>query len=105
VFIQAESEIAAINMVYGRHAGRPRHDFLFQSGVSLMQEGCLTSQGRSAVVLVDMMRGDRGWKYRPSPGRLFQLTKEADTAIIAHRVGACVHPRGVDLVYARSTLR
>ena len=36
---QAESEVAAINMVYGAACTGARHDLVLQPGISLMQEG------------------------------------------------------------------
>ncbi len=78
VFLQAESELAAINMVYGAAAGGARVMTSSSSpGFSLMQEG-LSYIAASDVpcVLVDMMRGGPGLgNILPTQGDYFQLTK------------------------------
>lgn len=78
VFLQAESELAAINMVYGAAATGARVMSSSSSpGISLMQEG-LSYIAASEVpcVLVDIMRGGPGLgNIAPSQGDYFQLTK------------------------------
>src|SRR3954453_16743786 len=59
VFVQAESEVASINMVYGAacavQRGRPASS---SPGISLMQEGLSYIAGSEApAVIVDVMRG------------------------------------------------
>jgi 2-oxoglutarate ferredoxin oxidoreductase subunit alpha len=77
-FLQAESELAAINMVYGAAAAGARTMTSSSSpGISLMQEG-LSYIAASEVpcVVVDMMRGGPGLgNIAPSQGDYFQLTK------------------------------
>lgn len=78
VFLQAESELAAINMVYGAAAGGAR--VLTSSsgpGISLMQEGMSYIAGSEVpVVVVDVMRGGPGLgNIQPSQGDYNQVTK------------------------------
>ncbi len=78
VFVQAESEIGAINMVYGAASGGARTMSSSSSpGVSLMQEGLSYIAGSEVpVVIVDMMRGGPGLgNIAPSQADYFQLTK------------------------------
>lgn len=77
-FVQAESEVAAINMVYGAAAAGARAMSSSSSpGISLMQEGLSYIAGSEVpVVLVDIMRGGPGLgNIAPSQGDYFQLTK------------------------------
>ena len=78
VFLQAESEVAAINMVYGAACAGARVMTSSSSpGVSLMQEG-LSYIAASEVpcVIVDMMRGGPGLgNIAPSQADYFQLVK------------------------------
>lgn len=78
VFLQAESELAAINMVYGAATTGARAMTSSSSpGFSLMQEG-LSYIAASDVpcVVVDMMRGGPGLgNIQPTQGDYFQLTK------------------------------
>ncbi len=77
-FVQAESEVAAINMVYGAAcAGARVMSSSSSPGVSLMQEGLSYIAGSEVpVVLVDIMRGGPGLgNIAPSQGDYFQLTK------------------------------
>jgi 2-oxoglutarate ferredoxin oxidoreductase subunit alpha len=62
VFVQAESELAAINMVYGAACtGRRVMSSSSSPGVSLMMEGISYIAGTELpVVLVDVMRGGPG---------------------------------------------
>jgi 2-oxoglutarate/2-oxoacid ferredoxin oxidoreductase subunit alpha len=77
-FLQAESELAAINMVYGAAcAGARAMSSSSSPGVSLMQEG-LSYIAASEVpcVLVDVMRGGPGLgNILPTQGDYFQLVK------------------------------
>lgn len=78
VFLQAESEIAAINMVYGAACSGVRVMTSSSSpGVSLMME-CLSYIAGSEVpaVLVDIMRGGPGLgNIAPSQGDYNQIVK------------------------------
>lgn len=78
VFLQAESELAAINMVYGAAcAGARAMTSSSSPGISLMMEG-LSYIAASEVpcVLVDIMRGGPGLgNIAPTQGDYFQLTK------------------------------
>ncbi len=78
VFVQAESELAAINMVYGAAcAGARAMTSSSSPGFSLMQEG-LSYIAASDVpcVVVNMMRGGPGLgNILPTQGDYFQLTK------------------------------
>jgi 2-oxoglutarate ferredoxin oxidoreductase subunit alpha len=80
VFLQAESEIAAVNMVYGAAcAGVRAMSSSSSPGISLMQEG-LSYIAASEVpcVLVDIMRGGPGLgNIQPSQGDYFQMTRSA----------------------------
>ncbi|MCL4860829.1 MAG: 3-methyl-2-oxobutanoate dehydrogenase subunit VorB [Caldilineaceae bacterium] len=79
-FLQAESEVAAINMVYGAASAGARAMTASSSpGISLMQEG-LSYIAASEVpcVLVDMMRGGPGLgNIAPSQSDYFQITRSA----------------------------
>lgn len=78
VFIQAESELAAINMVYGAACGGSRVMTSSSSpGISLMQEGLsYITASEVPVVLVDVMRAGPGLgDIAPTQGDYFQLTK------------------------------
>ena len=78
VFVQAESEISAINMLYGAACTGARVLSSSSSpGISLMQEG-LSYIAASEVpcVLIDIMRGGPGLgNIQPSQGDYFQLTR------------------------------
>lgn len=80
VFLQAESEIAAIHMVYGAAAaGRRAMTSSSSPGISLMQEG-LSYIAASFVpaVLVDVMRGGPGLgNISASQADYFQATRSA----------------------------
>ena len=78
VFLQAESELAAINMVYGAACTGARVMSSSSSpGISLMQEGMsYIAMSEVPCVLVDMMRGGPGLgNIAPSQSDYFQLTK------------------------------
>ena len=78
VFLQAESELAAINMVYGAACTGARVMTSSSSpGVSLMQEGIsYIAASEVPCVLVDMMRGGPGLgNIAPAQADYFQLVK------------------------------
>jgi 2-oxoglutarate/2-oxoacid ferredoxin oxidoreductase subunit alpha len=78
VFLQAESEVAAINMVYGAACAGVRVMTSSSSpGVSLMMEGLSYIAGSEVpVVLVDVMRGGPGLgNIAPSQGDYNQIVK------------------------------
>ena len=78
VFLQAESEVAAINMVYGAaSAGARVMSSSSSPGVSLMMEGLSYIAGSEVpVVLVDVMRGGPGLgNIAPSQGDYNQIVK------------------------------
>jgi 2-oxoglutarate ferredoxin oxidoreductase subunit alpha len=78
VFLQAESEVAAINMVYGAACAGARVMTSSSSpGVSLMMEGLSYIAGSEApMVLVDVMRGGPGLgNIAPAQGDYFQMVK------------------------------
>lgn len=80
VFLQAESEVAAINMVYGAATAGVRTMTSSSSpGISLMQEGLSYIAGSDVpMVLVDVMRGGPGLgNILPSQGDYFQVTRSA----------------------------
>jgi 2-oxoglutarate ferredoxin oxidoreductase subunit alpha len=80
VFLQAESEVAAINMVYGAASAGVRVMTSSSSpGVSLMQEGMSYIAGSELpCVVVDIMRGGPGLgNILPSQGDYFQVTRSA----------------------------
>jgi len=78
VFVQAESEVAAINMVYGA-AGAGGRVLISSSspGISLMQEGISYIAGSELpCVLINMARGGPGLGgIQPSQSDYFQATK------------------------------
>lgn len=78
VFLQAESELAAVNMVYGAACGGARTMSSSSSpGISLMTEGLSYIAGTEVpAVLVDIMRGGPGLgNIQPSQSDYFQMTK------------------------------
>lgn len=80
VFLQAESEVAAVNMVYGAAAAGARVMTSSSSpGISLMQEGFSYMAGSNVpVVVVDIMRGGPGLgNIQPSQADYNQVTKSA----------------------------
>ncbi len=79
-FLQAESEVAAINMVYGAASTGARVMTSSSSpGISLMQEGLSYIAGSELpCVIVDIMRGGPGLgNILPSQGDYFQVTRSA----------------------------
>src|SRR5512136_387005 len=80
VFLQAESEVASINMVYGAASGGARAMTSSSSpGISLMQEGLsYIAASQVPAVLVDVMRGGPGLgNIQPSQSDYFQMTRSA----------------------------
>ena len=78
IFIQAESEIAAINMVLGASAAGARAMTSSSSpGISLKQEGISSlAADELPAVIVNMMRGGPGLgNICPSQGDYFQATR------------------------------
>jgi len=78
IFIQAESEIAAINMVFGASAAGERAMTSSSSpGISLKQEGISYIAGAELpAVIVNIMRGGPGLgNISPSQSDYFQATK------------------------------
>lgn len=78
VFLQAESEVASINMVYGAAAAGHRVMTSSSSpGVSLMMEGLSYCAGaRLPCLLINVMRGGPGLgNIAPSQSDYFQATK------------------------------
>jgi 2-oxoglutarate/2-oxoacid ferredoxin oxidoreductase subunit alpha len=80
VFVQAESEIGAVHMLYGAaSAGRRAITSSSSPGISLMQEG-LSYIAASEVpgLLVDIMRGGPGLgNIQPGQADYFQVTRSA----------------------------
>jgi 2-oxoglutarate ferredoxin oxidoreductase subunit alpha len=78
VFIQAESEVAAINMVYGASSAGARAMTSSSSpGISLKQEGISYAAGADIpIVVVNIMRGGPGLgSIAPSQSDYFQATR------------------------------
>lgn len=78
VFLQAESEIAAINMVYGAAStGKRVMTSSSSPGISLKQEGISYASGAELpAVIVNIMRGGPGLGgIQPSQSDYFQSTK------------------------------
>src|SRR5574341_2158587 len=77
-FVQAESEVAAINMVYGAAStGKRAMTSSSSPGISLMQEGLSYIAGSEVpAVIVDVMRGGPGLgNIAPSQSDYFQIVK------------------------------
>jgi pyruvate/2-oxoacid:ferredoxin oxidoreductase alpha subunit len=77
-FLQAESEVAAINMVYGASATGARVMTASSGpGISLMQEGIsYLAAAELPCVIVDVMRGGPGLgNIGPEQGDYFQMVK------------------------------
>lgn len=80
VFLQAESEVAAVNMVYGAAAAGARVMTSSSSpGISLMQEGfSYMAASNVPAVVIDVMRGGPGLgNIQPSQADYNQVTKTA----------------------------
>jgi len=88
-FLQAESELAAINMVYGAAAAGGRAMTSSSSpGIALMQEGMsMLSAAELPCVIVNVQRGGPGiGSIQPSQADYFQMTRgggNGDYRIIA----------------------
>jgi 2-oxoglutarate ferredoxin oxidoreductase subunit alpha len=77
-FVQAESEVAAINMVYGAACtGKRTMTASSSPGISLMMEGISYIAGTELpAVIVNVMRGGPGLgNIAPSQGDYFQMVK------------------------------
>jgi pyruvate/2-oxoacid:ferredoxin oxidoreductase alpha subunit len=77
-FLQAESEVAAINMLYGASSAGERTMTASSSpGISLMMEGVSYAAGSELpLVVVDIMRGGPGLgNIGPEQGDYFQVVK------------------------------
>jgi 2-oxoglutarate ferredoxin oxidoreductase subunit alpha len=80
VFLQAESEVASINMVYGAACTGARVMTSSSSpGISLMQEGIsYIACSEVPAVVINVMRGGPGLgNIQPSQGDYFQAVKSA----------------------------
>lgn len=80
VFLQAESELAAINMVYGTACtGKRVMTSSSSPGFSLMQEGMsYIAASELPCVIVDIMRGGPGLgNIQPSQSDYYQVTRSA----------------------------
>jgi len=78
IFLQTESELAAINMVFGASAtGKRVMTSSSSPGISLMQEGISYLAGAELpAVVVNVMRGGPGLgNIAPSQGDYFQATR------------------------------
>jgi 2-oxoglutarate/2-oxoacid ferredoxin oxidoreductase subunit alpha len=78
VFLQAESELAAINMVYGAAAAGARAMTTSSSpGIALMQEGMsMLSAAELPCVIVNVQRGGPGiGSIQPSQADYYQMTR------------------------------
>ncbi|MCX6631961.1 MAG: 3-methyl-2-oxobutanoate dehydrogenase subunit VorB, partial [Candidatus Solibacter sp.] len=77
VFVQAESEVAAINMMYGAAAAGVRSMTASGPGISLMQEGFSYLAGAELpCVIADIMRGGPGLgNIAPEQGDYNQIVK------------------------------
>ncbi|NUQ37529.1 MAG: 3-methyl-2-oxobutanoate dehydrogenase subunit VorB [Caldilineales bacterium] len=102
-FLQAESEVGAINMVYGAACAGVRAMTSSSSpGVSLMQEGLSYIAGSEVpAVIVDIMRGGPGLgNIQPSQGDYFQMVKSAGHGDFhAIVLAPATIQEGVDLMY------
>ncbi|MEN8098571.1 MAG: 3-methyl-2-oxobutanoate dehydrogenase subunit VorB [Chloroflexota bacterium] len=102
-FLQAESELAAINMVYGAACTGVRTMTSSSSpGISLMQEGLsYIAASEVPVVLVDIMRGGPGLgNIQPSQSDYHQVTRSAGHGDFKSLVLApATVQEAVDLIY------
>ena len=98
VFIQAESEIAAINMVLGAAAAGARAMTSSSSpGISLKQEGISSlAADELPAVIVNMMRGGPGLGNILPWATAFVPFAAAATATTHHRPGTRVGPELAD---------
>lgn len=104
VFIQAESEVSAINMVYGAAgAGARAMTSSSSPGISLKQEGISYIAGAELpCVIVNMMRSGPGLGgIQPSQGDYFQAVKgggHGDYRMLVY--GPSTVQEAVDIMYA-----
>lgn len=102
-FLQAESEIGAINMVYGAaSAGERAMTSSSSPGISLKQEGISYLAGAELpAVIVNIMRGGPGLgNIQPAQGDYFQATKgggHGDYRLIV--LGPSTVPEAADLTF------
>jgi hypothetical protein len=104
-FVQAESEVAAINMVYGAAAAGVRTMTSSSSpGVSLMMEGLSYMAGSEVpAVLVDVMRGGPGLgNIAPAQSDYFQMVKGGGHGDYRHDRAGARHRAGADRPHRRS---
>ena len=90
-FIQAESEVAAINMVYGAAGcGVRAMTSSYSPGISLKQEGITYMCGAELpAVIVNMMRGGPGLgTIQPAQGDYYQATRGGGNGDYRHLVFA-----------------
>ncbi len=83
-FLQAESEVASINMLYGAASGGVRAMTASSSpGISLKQEGISYSAGAELpMVIIDIMRGGPGLgNIGPAQADYNQIVKAAAMAV------------------------
>lgn len=95
-FLQAESEVASINMIYGASsAGLRCMTGSSGPGVSLMQEGISYLAGSELpCVIADIMRGGPGLgNIGPEQGDYNQMVKEEATATITTSCLPPIRPR------------
>ena len=97
-FLQAESEVAAINMVYGAAgAGARAMTSSSSPGISLKQEGISYMVGAELpAVIVNMVRGGPGLgSIQPAQSDYFQSTPRRRTRRLSHaHVCTRVHSGG-----------
>lgn len=104
VFIQAESEVSAINMVYGAAgAGASAMTSSSSPGISLKQEGISYIAGAELpCVIVNMMRSGPGLGgIQPAQGDYFQSVKgggHGDYRMLVY--GPSTVQEAVDIIYA-----
>ena len=84
VCLQAESEVAAINMVFGgASCGKKVMTSSSSPGVSLKQEGVSYLCGADLpCLIVNIMREVRPWHHTAQPVGLFPVNKGGDMVII-----------------------
>ena len=100
-FVQAETELGAINMVYGAACTGVRVMTSSSSpGVSLMMEGLSYIAGTEVpAVLVNVMRGGPGLgNIAPAQGRLSRCARRRTRRLSAHRAGPRSVQEAIDLM-------
>lgn len=102
-FIQAESELASVNMAYGAAAAGGRVMISSSSpGIALMQEGfALLASIQVPVVAINVMRGGPGiGSIQPSQADYFQVTRgggNGDYHVIVY--APCSIQEACDMIY------